>query len=112
MQPDTRSGTSEASRPTAYRTPRSTITFLVVVLVLGVIWVTLVLATSGPLALALQLLGVLLLVLYLAVIWLVAGWWTGKLGPVAARCPACGRGYPKAAGPFCSWDGTKLTQAK
>jgi hypothetical protein len=94
---------------TAYRTPRSAIAFLVVILGLVALLLAIDLESGyGPMLLVVQLLGVFLVFFVLATIWMLARWWVGGLGPIAARCPTCGRGYPKTAGPFCPWDGSKL----
>jgi len=100
-------------RLTPYRTPRSAIAFLVVIGVLLVLLLVLdLISGNGPLMWILQLLFLAWIIFALVAIWLLARWWTGTLGPVAARCPACGRGYPKTAGPFCPWDGSKLIPAR
>jgi len=96
---------------TAYRTPHSAIAFLIVILGLVALLLSLDLESgSGPLLLVTQLLGAILVFSVLATIWMLARRWVGVSGPVAAKCPTCGRGYSKTAGPFCPWDGSKLAR--
>jgi hypothetical protein len=113
MQPEVSEVASVPTRSTTYRTPRSAIAFLVVILALVVVLAALDFASGGGSWLLVgQLLFVPLVFFVLATLWMLGRLWTGGLGPITARCPTCGRGYPKNAGPFCPWDGQKLMPAK